>query len=104
MGRRPTFRAFLKEELKKPGFKKAFEAYDPEIELLEQLIAVRKKKGMTQEDVAKKMRVKQPSVGRMESGRISPSFGKIVQYADAVGERVVLQSKKSSRKTKKKMI
>lgn len=103
MAKKPTFKEFLKESLQDPEFKEAYDALAPEFELIAELIQARKRARMSQADVARKIKVHQPSIARLERGGRSPSVARIAQYADAVGKRVTLKSKKSSRKPKKKI-
>ena len=78
----------LKKDLQAPNFKKAWEALDDEFFALDALLAARHQAGMTQEQVAAKMGVSQPSLARVEaslgSRRHSPSLEMLRKYAAAV--------------------
>jgi DNA-binding XRE family transcriptional regulator len=78
----------LENELQDPDFKKAWEALDDEFAALDALLAARRQAGMTQEQVAAKMGVSQPSLARVEaslgSRRHSPSLEMLRKYAAAV--------------------
>lgn len=78
----------LEKELQDPDFKKAWEALDDEFTTLDALLAARREAGMTQEQVAAKMGVSQPSLARVESSlgshRHSPSLEMLRKYAAAV--------------------
>lgn len=78
----------LENELQGPDFKKAWEALEDEFVALDALLAARKKAGLTQEQVAAKMGVSQPSLARVEaslgSHRHSPSLEILRKYAAAV--------------------
>jgi DNA-binding XRE family transcriptional regulator len=78
----------LEEELKDPEFKRAWDALEDEFAALDALLAARKQAGMTQEEVAAKMGVSQPSLARVEaslgSHRHSPSLEMLRKYAAAV--------------------
>ena len=69
-------------------FKKAWDALDDEFTALDALLAARRQAGMTQEQVAAKMGVSQPSLARVEaslgSHRHSPSLEMLRKYAAAV--------------------
>ena len=69
-------------------FKKAWEALDDEFAALDALLSARRQAGMTQEQVAAKMGVSQPSLARVEatlgSHRHSPSLEMLRKYAAAV--------------------
>jgi len=57
----------LEEELQDPNFKKAWDALDDEFAALDALLMARRQAGMTQEQVAAKMGVSQPSLARVEA-------------------------------------
>ncbi len=50
--------------------------------LKENIRALRKKAGMTQADLAKKMKVKQYNISDYETGRIEPDISKLSKMAD----------------------
>ena len=80
----------LKEKaLKRKGVKKTYDALEPEFMLLRELLQARRKAGMSQADVAKKMGTKAPAVTRLEtsltSGKHSPSIATLKKYAQALG-------------------
>ena len=54
----------LEKDLQDPNFKKAWEALDDEFAALDALLTARRQAGMTQEQVAAKMGVSQPSLAR----------------------------------------
>jgi len=78
----------LVKELQDPSFKKAWDALDDEFAALDALLSARRQAGMTQEQVAAKMGVSQPSLARVEatlgSHRHSPSLEMLRKYAAAV--------------------
>jgi DNA-binding XRE family transcriptional regulator len=78
----------LVKELQNPGFKKAWDALDDEFAALDAQRSARRQAGMTQEQVAAKMGVSQPSLARVEatlgSHRHSPSLEMLRKYAAAV--------------------
>ncbi len=58
----------LKKELKNPAFKKAYESFDDEFNLAEEVIQLRLNADMTQTELAKKAHTSQPAISRLESG------------------------------------
>jgi transcriptional regulator with XRE-family HTH domain len=74
---------------KDPEFKAAYDELDTEFVLLRQLLAARRKAGLTQAGVAAKMGTKPPAVTRLEtalSANIhSPTLATLKKYARAVG-------------------
>jgi len=78
----------LEKDLQNPDFRKAYAALEDEFAALDALLAARRQAGMTQEQVAAKMGVSQPSLARVEaslgSHRHSPSLEMLRKYAAAV--------------------
>lgn len=72
-----------KRWLKEPGYKKAYEALEPEFELAHKLIEARVKSGLSQEELAARMGTSQSSVARMESGTAWPSMRTLARFAKA---------------------
>ena len=79
------FEAWEKKALKNPGLKKEYEKLQPEYDLIEVMIAIRSKKGITQKVLAQKMRTKQSVISRLESGNANPSFDFVKRLASALG-------------------
>jgi len=69
--------------------KAAYDEMAPEFSLLQQMLRVRLKAGLSQADVAERMGTKAPAVTRLESslgnGKHSPSLATLQKYANAVG-------------------
>jgi len=78
----------LDNDLQNPDFKKEYIALEDEFTTLDALLAARRQAGMTQEQVASRMGVSQPSLARVEaslgSHRHSPSLEMLRKYAAAV--------------------
>ncbi len=79
-----------RELLKDPEVRAEYDARVPEYELVNALIAARKKAGLTQKQVAERMGTKQAAIARMEGGRQKPSYKTIERYALATGHRAVI--------------
>jgi len=97
MYKRTSFEEFEKEALKDPKVKAAYEALRPEFELMIAFIKARKAAKISQEDLAKKLKVKQPSIARLESGGYTKtSIANLTKVADVLGYslKISLQAKK----------
>ena len=86
----------LKElALKRASVNEAYEALEPEFTLLKDLLRARKRAGLTQAEIAKRMGTKPPAVTRLEStltsGKHSPSIATLKKYAKAVGCRLEIR-------------
>jgi len=88
---------FLARCAKRRGFMKEMNKADPEIEALDLMLEARKRAGLTQDEVAKLMKVSRPLVARLERGLHAPNIDTLMRYADACGcrLRLTLEPKKT---------
>lgn len=84
-----THEEMMAEWKKDPAFCREYDALEEEFVLFDELLRARKKAGLTQEEVARRMGTKVPAVARLEAGggskRHSPSVKTLRKYAEAVG-------------------
>lgn len=78
------FNVFLKESLKNPKFKAEYDRQQPEFAVISAIIDARINKGITQEQLAKKLGTKQSAIARLESGRANPSILFLKKLASAL--------------------
>ena len=71
-----------------PAYVKAYDALEEEFAFAAALIDARSRAGLSQMDVAKKMRTSQPAIARLEGGRGNPSVDTLRRYAKATGLRL----------------
>jgi ribosome-binding protein aMBF1 (putative translation factor) len=83
-----SFDEDLKESLKDPEFKKAWEESEPEYILACKLIQARLKKNISQRELAKKMGTSQAAIARVEGMNANPSLSFLKRLADALGSRL----------------
>ena len=83
-----SFDAWFRQQMKKPAFKREYDALEEEFALARELIGARARARLTQEQVARRMGTSQSAVARMESGRKMPSTTSLQKYAKAVGHHV----------------
>ncbi|HEX4069412.1 MAG TPA: helix-turn-helix domain-containing protein [Candidatus Babeliales bacterium] len=98
MSKRPTFEEFQKEAMKDPEFRAEYEALNAEFELIRQFIKARQKAHISQTDLAKKLKVQQPAIARLEGGGYAKtSIAKLSQVAKVLGYslKISLQAKKT---------
>jgi transcriptional regulator with XRE-family HTH domain len=79
-----------KKWLKEPKYRKAYEALEGEFDLATAAIDARNHAGLTQKELARKMRTTQPVVARLESGRTRPSLRTLERLAEATGSRLLI--------------
>ena len=74
--------------LQDPEVKAEYDRLDPEFRLASMLIEARTKAGLSQEQLAQRMGMKQAGVARIESGRYNPSMKTLQRYAEATGHKL----------------
>lgn len=87
---RPQFIARVKRVRSSERGRRARGAQLIALVVLDELVAERRKAGLTQEIVAQRMGVPQSVVGRLESGSHSPTLTTLARYAEAVGCRLTV--------------
>lgn len=68
-----------------------YEAQAAEFAIAQQLIGARTRAGLTQREVAERMRTRRSAVAKLESGRTTPSTRMLTLYAEATGCRAVIK-------------
>lgn len=86
-----TFRQHLKEGLKDPKFKKAWEQSEVEYQISRALIAARLDKKISQRELAKKANTTQAVISRLENMSANPSIGLIQKVASALNLKLKIQ-------------
>ena len=97
MNKRPDYKTFREKALKNPKVRAEYEALRPEFELVIALIKARKAAKISQVGLAKRLKVKQPSIARLESGGYAKtSISNLSKYANALGCSITIsvQAKK----------
>jgi DNA-binding XRE family transcriptional regulator len=86
------FRDYLKEQLKNPAVREAYEEEGLFVELAIQVAHLRQKQGLTQQELAKRLHTSQQTVSRLESPKNgSLSLRTLVKLAHALGKEVKVQ-------------
>jgi DNA-binding XRE family transcriptional regulator len=76
--------------LSNPKVRQIYEQPDHELEMLDVFLKARKISGLTQNEIARRMKTSRPVVARIEAGgaKHSPSLNTLLKYATAVGCRL----------------
>lgn len=77
-----------KQLMKDPEFRKEYDALEEEFALIEAVAKARLRSGLTQAQLAKRMKTTQSTVARLESGRGKPSTRTLQRFAKATGHRL----------------
>ena len=85
-----TFEEFKKKALANPEVKEEYKNLKPIFEIKKQLIQARLKKGLTQEEVAKRMNTSKSNISRLESlnSKYVPNLMTLLKYANALGCKI----------------
>ena len=88
--KRPTFEDFKKKALQNKELKKEYDALKPLFSIKKELIAARLSKGLTQDEIAKKIGTSKSNISRLESLNNSymPNLATLMKYAEALGMRL----------------
>jgi ribosome-binding protein aMBF1 (putative translation factor) len=77
-----------KKWMKDSKYKREYDALEEEFSLVAALIEARTRAGLTQEQVAQRMKTTQAVIARLEGGGSKPSTRTLERYADATGSRL----------------
>lgn len=74
--------------MKDPRYRREYETLGEEFSLVAALIEARTRAGLTQEQVAQRMKTTQAVIARLESGGSKPSTRTLERFAKATGSRL----------------
>ena len=84
-------RDYLRERLQQPGFAGAYHELEPEFQVAREVIAWRLKRGLSQDEVARRAGTKQSVISRLESASSKPSLSFLQRVAEALGTRIEIR-------------
>ena len=73
---------------KDPDYKASYDALDQEFHLAQALIEARTRAGLSQTQLARRMKTSQSYVARIEGGKVRPSTDALERFAHATGTRL----------------
>ncbi len=79
-----------KKWMKSPAYRREYEALAEEFALATALLSARGRAGLTQAQVARRMKTTQTAIARLEGGRVKPSTRTLERYARATGHKLVI--------------
>jgi transcriptional regulator with XRE-family HTH domain len=77
-----------KKWMKDPEYRKEFDALEEEFAVASAMIAARTRAGLTQDELAERMKTTQSTIARLESGKSMPSGKTMKKFAEATGSRL----------------
>ena len=88
--KRPTFADFKKKALQNAEVREEYNALKPLFAIKKQLVAARVAKGLTQDEIAKKIGTSKSNISRLESlnNNYMPNLATLIKYAEALGMRL----------------
>ena len=91
-----------KEWMKDPEYLREYDALEHEFSVTAALIKARSRAGLTQEEIARRMKTTQAVVARLEGGGSKPSTRTLERWAEATGStlKIVFEPTASSRRGK----
>ncbi|KKQ50578.1 MAG: Transcriptional regulator, XRE family [Candidatus Woesebacteria bacterium GW2011_GWB1_38_5] len=85
-----NWKTLKKELLKENNVKREYETLKPRYQLITELIEARRKKGITQTELAKRIGTKQTAIARIESGRANPTLLFLEKLASALDTKLTI--------------
>lgn len=79
--------------LKDPEVRKHYDAMEEEFALMAAVAKARAHAGLSQAQLAKRMKTTQSTIARLESGRSKPSTRTLARFAKATGHRLTISFK-----------
>ena len=78
----------LAERLQDDDFRKAYEDLEPEFEIAEMLIEYRNSYKMTQDELAKLIKINRSDLSKLESGSANPTLKTLKKIASVLGMKL----------------
>lgn len=82
------FDTLHKKWMKDPAYRKEYDALEEEFALMAAVAKARARSGLSQAQLAKRMKTTQSTIARLESGRGLPSTRTLSRFAKATGHRL----------------
>jgi transcriptional regulator with XRE-family HTH domain len=84
--------------MKNPKYKTEYAALEKEFQLARTLIEARTRAGLSQTQLARRMKTSQSYVARIESGQVKPSTAALERLAKATGSRLKISFRTGARR------
>ena len=82
------FDTLHKKWMKNAAYRKEYEALEEEFAVIAAVAKARARAGISQAELAKRMKTTQSAIARLESGRAKPSTRTLQRFAEATGHRL----------------
>ena len=81
----------LNKRLEDKEFKKEWEDFQPELELMKQVIGERMEQNISQRELADRMGTKQANISKLENGNANPSLDFLKRLANSLGKKLEIK-------------
>ena len=89
-----THRQVLSHLLKKPGFRQGYEEELDKLRLVDALIGLRQRQGLTQQALAKRLKVSQPFIAKLERAETHTfTLDTLIKVVEALNGELVIHVK-----------
>jgi ribosome-binding protein aMBF1 (putative translation factor) len=85
------FKDYLEKQLRDPVFRQYYEEYGKQLEIAYQILQLRKKQGLSQAQLAKKLKTTQSNIARMEAGQQNFTTDTLQRIAAAFQRELKIQ-------------
>ena len=89
--KKPSFRNYLNEKNRAPGFRKGFERERKNLRLGRRIFLIRQKAGLTQAELARRIGTRQSNISRLEQGDYNFTIGMLEKIAKALGSDLKIE-------------
>lgn len=86
-----TYKEYNNKCLEDSNFKKEYYDLEPEYDIINAMIKVRKERGLTQKQLSELTGISQSDISRIENGTRNPSLEMIKRLATGMGMRLKLE-------------
>lgn len=80
-----TLDMYLNEQLQEEGFRKEWEAIQPEMDIIRAMTEARISQNLTQKELAERTGINQADISKLENGTRNPSLKLLKRLADGMG-------------------
>ena len=85
------WKEYRDRKLQEPEFKQAYEDLEVEYTIMNEMLKLREKSGMSQSQLSKRTGITQPDISRLENGKANPSIATLKKLARAFGKKLQVQ-------------
>lgn len=75
---------FLNEQMENPEFAKAYEAIQPEMDVIRAIVDARISRNLTQQQLAERTGINQADISKLENGTRNPSINLLKRLAEGM--------------------